>query len=181
MASPTTSDKSGQESDSEEVSGCEMSDLANSLISSKEAMNVLGSALAGQVVGALRAQGLVPAQDQLAGGLPAMQPSGHPYHVMGRGFGAPIPAHAQMNQFGYGMAPFLPPPSQFTWPGYQGQSPNVGSPFDRLGPPNQPQPSSQVRRSHSGSSSSLTASIASETEREQGEEKEGGTISLHTD
>ena len=51
MASPTHSRAgSGNESEPEEVSA---SDLANSLIASKEAMNVLGSALADQVVGAL--------------------------------------------------------------------------------------------------------------------------------
>ena len=44
---------SGSESKSEEVSA---SDLANSLIASIKAMNVLGSALADQVVGALQGQ-----------------------------------------------------------------------------------------------------------------------------
>ena len=91
MTSPTHSGAgSGNESDQDEVSA---SVLANSLIASKEAMNVLGSALADQVVGALRAQGLVPSQDQLFGGQPAMQP---PYHMMGRGFGGLIPAHSLM-------------------------------------------------------------------------------------
>ena len=37
-------------------------DLANSLAASEEAMRVLGSALARHVVGALQAQGLIPAQ-----------------------------------------------------------------------------------------------------------------------
>ena len=56
MTSPTHSGAgSGNESDQDEVSA---SVLANSLIASKEAMNVLGSALADQVVGALQAQGL---------------------------------------------------------------------------------------------------------------------------
>ena len=44
-----------------EVNDSELSELASSLAASKEAMNVLGSALADQVVGALKAQGLVPA------------------------------------------------------------------------------------------------------------------------
>ena len=57
------------ESEPEEVSA---SDLANSLIASKEAMSVLESALVGQVVGALQAHGLVPSQDQPFGGQPAM-------------------------------------------------------------------------------------------------------------
>ena len=117
MTSPIHSDAgSGNEveSEPEEVSA---NDLANSLIASKEAMSVLGSALAGQVVGALQAQGLVPSRDQPFGGQPAMQHSGHPYNMMGRGFGGPIPAHAQMQQPGYGMAPFLPPPDQYAWPG----------------------------------------------------------------
>ena len=190
MASPTHSGAgSGDESEPEEVSA---SDLANSLIASKEAMNVLGSALADQVVGALQAQGLVPSQDQLFGGQPAMQPRGHPYHMMGRGFGGPIPAHAQMQQPGYGMAPFLPPPDQYAWSGpHQGQSfvrPNLssfGSPFDRLGPPNQPQSSSRALRSDSGSSSSRAASLTSEVREEQGEEQgegeDGDIISLHPD
>ena len=37
-------------------------DLANSLAASEEAMGVLGSALAGRVIGALQTQGLVPPQ-----------------------------------------------------------------------------------------------------------------------
>ena len=185
MTSPTHSGAgSGNESDQDEVSAC---DLANSLIASKEAMNVLGSALADQVVGALQAQGLVPSQDQLFGGQPAMQPSGHPYHMMGRGFGGPIPAHAQMRQPGYGMAPFPPPPDQHAWSGpYQGQfvRPNpsrFGSPFDRLGPPDQSQPStSQALRSDSGSSS-MAASVTSEAREEEGEGEDGDTLSLRPD
>ena len=97
MASPTRSDRSEHESDPE-VSGNEMSELANSLVASQEAMTVLGSALADQVVGALQAQGIVPSQDQLVGGLPTMRTCGLPYHTMVRGFGALISAHAQIQQ-----------------------------------------------------------------------------------
>ena len=136
-------------------------------------MSVLGSALAGQVVGALQAQGLVPSQDQPFGGQPAMQPGSHPYHMMGRGFDGPIPTHAQMQQPGYGMAPFLPPPDQYFWPGlHQGQSfvrPNLssfGSSLDWLGPPNQFQSTSRAQRSDSGSSSSMAASVPSEVGEE---------------
>ena len=188
MASPTHSDAgSGNEieSEPEEVS---VSDLANSLIASKEAMNVFGSALAGQVVGALQAQGLVPSQDQRIGGQPAMQPSGHPYHMMGRGFDGPIPAHAQLQQPGYGMAPILPPPDQYAWTGlHQGQSfvrPNLssfGSPFDQLGPPNQSQSTSRAQRLDSGSSSSMATSAPSEVGEELGKGEDGDTISLHPD
>ena len=187
MTSPTHSGAgSGNESDQDEVSA---SVLSNSLIASKEAMNVLGSALADQVVGALQAQGLVPSQDQLFGGQPAMQPRGHPYHMMGRGFGGPIPAHAQMQQSGYGMALFLPPPDHYAWSGpHQGQyaRPNpsrFGSPFDRLGPPDQSQPStsSQALRSDSGSSSSMAASVTNEAGEEEGEGGDEDTLSLHPD
>ena len=45
----------------------ELQNLANSLVASEEAMGVLGSALAGHVVGALQAQGLVSTQ---SGGQP---------------------------------------------------------------------------------------------------------------
>ncbi len=118
-----------------------------------------------------------------------MQPSGHSYHMMGRGFGGPIPAHAQMQQPRYGMAPFLPPPDQYAWSGpHQGRGfirpnpPSFGSPFDRLGPPDQPQPStSQALRSDSGSSSSMAASVTSEAGEEEGEGEDGDTLSLHPD
>ena len=115
MSSPTRSEAgSGNEDDQDEVGA---TNLANSLIASKEATSVLGSALADQVVGALQAQGLVRSQDQLFGGQPAIPPGGQPYHMMGRGFGYPIPAHAQMQQPGHSMAPFLLPPDQYAWSG----------------------------------------------------------------
>ena len=51
-------DKSG----SEPEDPSELQNLANSLAASEEAMGVSGSALAGHVVGALQAQGLVSTQ-----------------------------------------------------------------------------------------------------------------------
>ena len=99
MTNPTQSDRSKHESDPE-VSGNEVSELANSLVASQEAITVLGSTLADQVVGALQVQGIVPSQDQLVGGLPAKRTCGLPYHMMGRGFGGPIPAYAQTQQSG---------------------------------------------------------------------------------
>ena len=186
MSSPTRSEAgSGNEDDQDEVGA---TNLANSLIASKEAMSVLGSALADQVVGALQAQGLVRSQDQLFGGQPAIPPGGQPYHMMGRGFGYPIPAHAPMQQPGHSLAPFLLPPDQYAWSGpHQGQfvRPNAsrfGSPFDRLGPLDQSQPStSQARRSDSGSSSSVAVSVTSEAGEEEGEGEDGDTLSLHPD
>ena len=98
MSSPTRSGAgSGNEDDQDEVGA---TDLANSVIASKEVMSVLGSALADQVVGALQAQGLVCSQDQLFGGQSAMSPGGQPYHMMGRGFGYPIPRMLKCSNLG---------------------------------------------------------------------------------
>ena len=184
----------------DEVSDKEMSVLANSLASSQEAMNVLGSALAGQVVGALKAQGLlsVPAQPPPThGGQPALRSDEHPYHMMGPRFDDPIqfrrPAHAST---GYGMAPpFFPPPgpAPYGWhaPVYTQGPSHAGfdSPFDRLGPPSHARTESRVvygsdpGSSHSsrpGSSSCLSEAGEEEGEEEE-EEEEGDAISLHPD
>ena len=75
-------DKSGHWSDEEAQS--ELQSLASSLAASKEAMGVLGSALAGHVVGAMQAQGLVPAQPS---GQPASFNSFMPAGAQGLGFG----------------------------------------------------------------------------------------------
>ena len=56
-----------------EVSDSELSELVSSVAASKEAMNVLGSALADQVVCALKAQDLVHAQQPGPGSQPAMR------------------------------------------------------------------------------------------------------------
>lgn len=126
----------------------EISELANSLAASKEeAISVLGSALADQVVGALVALGLVPYQNPLVGGQPMMRSNDHPYHMIGQSLSDLTLAHTQLQQpggLGYSMAPFFFHPRSICLARLSSvprfSRPNVTSvrfPLVCLGPPNQ--------------------------------------------
>ena len=180
----------------------ELKDLAISLASSKEAMGVLGSALADHVVGALQAQGLMPGQVPDRGGQPATQCTHVPNQVMGWGFATPFTAEQTYMQQAAGgvMPPFFPP----TWPrwpynavhgqGFVGSDPTGApqpsvSPFSRLGPPLHTDQCSGSQRSHHSESSSQGGASAScfhgsdhqEDEREEGSEGDDDIMSLHHD
>ena len=188
-----------EDSSHDEVSNNKMSVLANSLASSKEAMNVLGSALAGQVVGALKAQGLLsgPAQPPTThGGQPALRSGELPHHMIGPPrLDNPIQfRHTGHASTGYGMAPYFPPlgHAPYGWPApvgvyNQGQGPShagFDSPFDRLGPPSHAHTERrEVHGSDPGSSHSSrpSSSCHSEAGGEGEEEEEGDSISLHPD